>query len=388
MNNMKQIIKGIARSEIFLKVEDHISQHFDSIIEEIKTISAIPSPSYHEDDKAQYIYNKFIELNLDCIKIDNQKNVIGILKGKKDQNFVVCAHIDTVFAKDTELKLRELPNQLFCPSIGDNSTSVAGMLFLIDALQKAGYQPPCNIVFVANSCEEGLGDLKGIKYFLSNSQNVIGMVSIDGTMDSICNEGIGSRRLSVTVQAKGGHSWKDFGNCSAIHAIGCAIAEISKIQVPRNPRTSFNVGTVKGGTTVNSIAESAHMLIDIRSMDGQCLKDTENKIRDIINNTMLLHGTTSNIEVVGDRPSGKLSEDHVIVQSVLESAHYYDKNYVLSASSTDSNIPLSMDIPAVTFGIYQGDGAHTLDEYMEPESIKLGLPILALSLLTIMQQII
>ncbi|MCP4159402.1 MAG: M20/M25/M40 family metallo-hydrolase [Deltaproteobacteria bacterium] len=387
MNELDMLINGTVKSVLFNKVYEDIQKNIEPIIEEIKTISTIPSPTFYEDKKADYIKGKFNDLKLDDVKIDRLKNVIGTLQGKGDENFIICAHIDTVFSNETKLKVREVEGKIFCPGIGDNSTSVAGMLALINAFKTAEYIPPYNIIFIANSCEEGLGDLKGIKYYLENSDKIEGMISIDGTMTMLSNEGIGSRRLSVTVKGEGGHSWVDFGNSSAIHAIGSAISKISQIDVPKIPKTSFNVGTISGGTSVNTIAETANMLIDIRSVDSEILIEKEQEIRELIENAMEEHGTECSIEVVGDRPSGKIDINNFVVQSVLKSAELYDVQMKPTPSSTDSNIPLSQSIPSVTFGIYSGGGAHTLNEYIEPESLKKGLPILALSVLTILDQI-
>lgn len=384
---MRESVNKIFSSEPYKKIRSTIDGQTDNVIDEIKIISQIPSPSFGEDLKSEYIEKRFHELNLQNVHMDKLKNVIGVIEGESDANFIICAHIDTVFGKDTPLILKEEGDKLYCPSIGDNSTSVAGMLILAYALKENGYKPPCNLVFVANSCEEGLGDLKGIKYLLENTEGVKGVISIDGTMDKLVNEGIGSRRLKVEVCAKGGHSWGDFGNSSAIHAIGEAISKISLIDVPETPKTSFNIGTISGGTSVNTIAESAQMLVDIRSMDDTQLRSTEKKIRELIDKSMDEHNTSSTIEVVGDRPSGQLPEDHFMVQSVLESAKLFDLNMDLNPSSTDSNIPLSMGIPSVTYGIYTGDGAHTLNEYIEPESLKTGLPLLTLSVLSVLEKI-
>jgi acetylornithine deacetylase/succinyl-diaminopimelate desuccinylase-like protein len=384
---VKNKIKEMAESELFKEISNFMDENMKLVVNEIKTISLIPSPSYEEDLKAEYLKKRFEELDLHNIKVDQLKNVIGVINGESDANFIICAHIDTVFDKVTPLIMKEEAGKLYCPSIGDNSTSVAGMLILAEALKSTDYVPPCNLVFVANSCEEGLGDLKGIKHLLGNITNVKGMISIDGTMDKLVNEGIGSRRLKVEVNAAGGHSWGNFGNSSAIHAICGAISKISRIEVPNDPKTSFNIGTISGGTSVNTIAESAQMLVDIRSMDGDLLRSTEKKIRELIDDAMDEHKTSSIIEVVGDRPSGKLLEDHFMVQSVLESARLFDVQMDLNPSSTDSNIPLSMGIPSVTYGIYMGDGAHTIKEYIEPGSLKKGLPILALSVLSILDKI-
>ncbi len=392
-SEFEDVIRGIHHSESFKKIERFLETKFDDIVGEIKTISRIPSPTFFEMEKSNYVRSRFESLNLEDIRIDDVNNTTGRLPGKNsDGMFIICAHIDTVFPAETELLVREKEERLYCPSIGDNSTSIAGVLAIIEALKLVKYTPPWDVIFLANSREEGLGDLEGIKYFLDRAAasdaetEIKGVISIDGMYNSICNKGIGSRRLNVEVKAEGGHSWHNFGNTSAIHAMGGAIGRIARLKTPEVPKTTFNVGVVTGGSTVNTIAETAAMLIDIRSEEIETLKITEGKIRKIILESMEEFNTTCIIEVVGDRPSGFIDNDHPFVRTVISASSLFGIEMTPRASSTDSNIPLSRGVPSITFGIYSGNGAHTINEYIEPASIKKGLPSAALGILGILAQ--
>ncbi|MCP4688405.1 MAG: M20/M25/M40 family metallo-hydrolase [Desulfobacterales bacterium] len=387
-------IREIYESERFKKIERFLASRFHDVVEEIKTIAGIPSPTFFESEKSNYVLSRFKALNLEEIRIDEVNNVIGKLTGEADDGiFIICAHIDTVFPMETELVVREQGDRLYCPSIGDNSTSIAGVLAIIEAFQRARFTPAWDVIFLANSREEGLGDLEGVRRFFDDAAMsddapaIKGMISIDGTYDSVCNQGIGSRRLKVVVNADGGHSWKNFGNASAIHAMGGAISEIAKLKTPEDPKTTYNVGVVNGGSSVNTIAETATMLIDIRSAEAGTLKRTEEKIRKVILEAMADFKTTCEIEVVGDRPSGFIPDSHPMVQTALSAASLYGLDATPRASSTDSNIPLSRGVPSITLGVYSGNGAHTVNEYIEPASLKKGLPSAALAILGILDRL-
>ncbi len=390
----EDVVRGIYESESFKKIERFLNTQFDDVVEEIKTISQIPSPTFFEKQKSDYVRSRFEALNLEDVRIDDVNNTTGRLPGKSgDGAFIICAHIDTVFPEETELLVREKGGRLYCPSIGDNSTSIAGMLAIIEAFNLVAYTPPWDVIFLANSREEGRGDLEGIRCFLDRAAasdpetDIKGVISIDGKYNTICNRGVGSRRLKVEVKTEGGHSWHDFGNTSAIHAMGGAIGRIARLTAPESPRTTYNVGVVSGGSTVNTIAETATMLIDIRSAEIEMLRKMEEEIRNVVRESMDEFDAACAIEVVGDRPSGAIGDDHPFVQTVLSASSLFGIEKTPRASSTDSNIPLSRGVPSVTFGVYSGNAAHTVNEYIEPASIKKGLPTAALGILGILAQL-
>ncbi len=390
-----KIIKTVNESDLFNDLKLYYQSCQTSLIESIKTISMIPSPSYYEKKKSLYFQDRFIELGLTNVFIDDLNNVIGRYEGENPEaGLAVCAHIDTVFPETTKLEIAESGDRIYCPGIGDNSASAGGMLSIIEGLKNSGWKPPFDIIFIANACEEGLGDLKGIRYFFDtyaeprDDVNLKAFLSIDCTMKGFCHVGIGSRRLKVKISCRGGHSWSDFGRPSAVHILGQCISDISDLHVPEDPKTTYNVGVIEGGTTVNTIAGTASMLIDIRSLDDKLIQETEKIIREIITCRAAESDGSLEVSVVGDRPSGAIPEEHYLVKTVRECAAAFGFSPAPAPSSTDSNIPLSRGVPALTFGIYSGDGAHTEKEYIEPESLKTGVPFGTLVLLSIVEQLI
>ncbi len=389
----EDVVREIHQSEMFQEIQRFLASRFEAIVDEIQTIARIPSPTFSEMEKSRYVRRRFETLKLKDVRIDAVNNASGSLPGKNPREMcIICAHIDTVFPGETELVVREKGDRLYCPSIGDNSASIAGVMALIEAFNRVNYTPPVDVVFLGNTREEGLGDLEGIKYFLDGEagrdvpREINGVISIDGTCHRLCNRGVGSRRLKVDVTAPGGHSWHDFGSASAVHAIGAAIGRIARLTPPREPMTTFNVGVVNGGSSVNTIAGSASMLIDVRSMETGTLREMEEKIRRRILETMEEFGAACTIEVVGDRPSGFIDDDHPFVRTVLSASALHGLDMTPRASSTDSNIPLSRGVPSITFGIYSGGGSHTVNEYIEPATIQKGLPSAALGVLAILAQ--
>ncbi|MHA1984445.1 MAG: M20/M25/M40 family metallo-hydrolase [Candidatus Hodarchaeales archaeon] len=389
--NLSEIIEEIYSSDDFNKFSEFYDLNFEKMVDLLCEISEIPSPSFQEDKKAEFVRNKMREYGLADVLIDKQKNVIGKYSGSTSNAFLpIFAHIDTVFPKETELKVKKQFDLFICPSIGDNSSSVAAMLTVILAWKKFSYVPPIDVIFVANACEEGLGDLQGIKYFLGgfakdnydDQPSVV--LALDGTIDDIIHIGIGSKRKKVTITSIGGHSWGNFGNESAIHIMSKCISEISDLKVPIAPKTTFNVGLVSGGTSINTIAPSATCYIDIRSIDQLELDKLEKKILDLFKAQISKSNSKLTIEEVGNRPGASLDKNHWLVQLALQVANKFHITAKLRASSTDANIPLSLSLPAITIGVYTGSGAHTVDEKMVPSSLKVGIKYCTLLILSVL----
>ncbi len=366
------------------RMKEHVLQNVNWVVDEIVNICEIPSPSYEEENRAEYVAEKFRELGLDDVTVDSHKNAVGRYRGEDGTiRMAITAHIDTVFPIETDVTVKRGEDRLSAPGIGDNSTSVAVMLGVISSWKAADYRPPFDVIFSGNACEEGLGDLRGMKGLLDDIErredaDLAGVVALDGKIGAITNAGIGSRRLKVDVSAKGGHSWGDFPSPSAIHAIGACIEGIARLDVPEEPRTSFNVGTVEGGTSVNTIAEQASMLIDMRSEALEPLRVVEEEVRNIIDERCAEFEAEYEIEVVGDRPVGAISDDHPLVEIARQAGGLFDMNMPTRAASTDANVPLSRNIPAITLGVYQGEGAHRKSEWMMPSSLEEGLPLAVL----------
>jgi len=365
----------------------HLQTNFEAVLDEIITICEIPAPSFDERERAEYIARRMQDLGLSDVTIDPVNNVIGRYPGAVSKaRLAVCAHIDTVFPRTVEISVQRGPDRLAAPGIGDNAASVGAMLHLAAAWRAADYQPPFDVLFVGNSCEEGLGDLKGIKGFLDEyapreDVDLAAIICLDGHLGEITNAGIGSRRLKVTARAKGGHSWADFGSPSAVHALGACIEGIARLPVPKEPRTTYNVGVVAGGTSVNTIAEEAWMLIDMRSVAPEPLRQLEAQVREIIAARCREFGAVPEIEVVGDRPVGRIPDSHPLVQLAQAAGRRLGLELPTRAASTDANVPLSRNIPAITVGLYAGEGAHRESEFIVPSSLRVGLPLGLLILL-------
>lgn len=349
------------------------------------TIQQIPAPTFDEAARARYIAEAFRMLKLAQISIDDVYNVYGLMQGVNPTtpSVLVCAHTDTVFAVETNLSIKTNDTIISAPGIGDNSIGVASVLGLAHYLRQYNLTPACNIWFVATSREEGLGDLGGIKAAFERLQPQLGaVINLEGVaFGHIYNAAIAVRRLRVIARAEGGHSWLHYGRASAIHALVELGARITKIRPAQSPRTTYNIGVIKGGTTINAIATEAEFWLDMRSETSEGLEVLEGQIRAQI--AAHAQSESIEIEIVGDRPAGYLASSHPLVQDALAALSILGTAGSLETGSTDANIPLSRGCPAVTIGITRGGNAHRLDEYIEVEPISIGLQqLLILSLTT------
>ncbi|WP_462409578.1 M20/M25/M40 family metallo-hydrolase [Neobacillus sp. Marseille-QA0830] len=363
----------------------------NTVLEQI-ALTEIPSPTYHEQERGLDYQKRLVEYGLQNVQIDKQGNVLGVRPGSGNgPRLVVTGHLDTVFPEGTDVKAKRKDEKVFAPGISDDGRGLASVLTLLRAIEKAGIHTIGDIVFGATVGEEGLGDLNGVKALFENNKNIDGFISIEpGDPERITYLATGSRRYLITFNGPGGHSFSDFGTPSAIHALGRAIAKISDIQTPSEPKTTFNVGTVNGGTSVNTISASAQMLVDMRSVSPDELSSLEDKVLEIVRNAAEEEnrrwGAESiqvEIKLVGDRPAGSQSTDSIIVQSALASAEVLGFEPVLDEpGSTDSNVPISLGIPAATLG-GGGDfgGCHTLQEYFDPKDAFYGVQKIFLTIL-------
>ena len=386
-------LEKIYKSNQFMLMVSYLKNNFSKIINEIIKFSKIPAPSHEEDLRAYYVFDKMNRLGLKDVHIDGNKNVIGRFIGNNPiAKLVVSAHTDIAFPKNEHLNPFCLYDKIICPGIVDNSTSVIGMLTIIELWKKVNFVPPNDVIFVASSCEEGIGDLSGIKGFFStytnrNDVDIKYFVAIDGELGLLCNQGISSRRLKVTLSANGGNNWTDFGEPSAINTLGAIIYDISKLEVSKNPRTTYNVGTIEGGTSINTIAGHSSMTIDLRSVNQSQLQDLESKVNLIIKRRTKEYNSKYQLEIIGDRPAGFLPESHELVQLALRCSKVYKIKLNISTGSSDANIPLSRGIPAISTGICNGGGGHTLSEYIIPSSLKNGMSYILLYLITLLESL-
>lgn len=363
----------------------------DWAIAEALKLQQIPAPTFQEEARAQYLKQRFAELNLMEIDIDAEQNVYGLLPGRHRQlpALMISAHTDTVFSADTDLTTRVEGSVIFGPGLGDNCMGVAGMLALAYVLVSQNLIPECDLWFVATSGEEGLGDLRGMRAAYARLCARIGMViNLEGlAFGHVYNAGIAVRRLHITVATKGGHSWLHFGQPSAIHGLVELGSRITRINPAANPRTTYNIGLINGGQSVNSIAAHAQMWLDMRSEAVHSLEALEQNVRDHIH---ALHQDDMQfkVEVVGDRPAGAVGADHPLVVGALAALEQVGVRGVLEAGSTDGNISLAAGCPTVTIGITRGGNAHRLDEFIEVEPVGAGLrQLILLALAAAMHQV-
>jgi acetylornithine deacetylase/succinyl-diaminopimelate desuccinylase-like protein len=337
-------------------------------------ICQIPAPPFKEMQRALELERRFRALGLKDVQIDKAGNVIGTRPGQSPRpNVVIAAHLDTVFPEGTNVKVTREGDVLKGPGIADDCRGLAVMLAVIRSLDQAKVVTPGTITFVADVGEEGLGDLRGVKELFNDSLKgkVDKFVSIDGTGLGIVNVGVGSYRYRVTFKGPGGHSFGAFGIANPIHAMGRAIAKIADFQVPANPKTTFNVGRVGGGTSVNAIAYEAWMEVDMRSADEASLKALDAKFKAAIqeaveeeNKRWNNRGKVTGVpELVGLRPAGQTPAESAIVQTALEVSRSLGLESHLNESSTDANVPMGLHIPGITVsGGGIGTGAHSLNE--------------------------
>lgn len=345
------------------------------VIEEAIRIQQIPAPTFNEADRAKYIARQFQQFDLADVTIDTVENVYGRIPGKSsDKAIMLMAHTDTVFSADTNLAIKRENSVIYGPGLGDNSMGVAGMLGLIKALQENQFVPACDLWFVANSCEEGLGDLRGAKAaFNKLKDKVSAVINLEGlAFGHIYYAGIAVHRLHITATTEGGHSWLHFGRPSAIHTIVNIGAEISKLQFPAQPRTTFNIGMIEGGHAINAISTHAGLWLDLRSVSPTALEHYRQQVYDIIQRAQH-DGVNIQVEVVGDRPAGAIAIEHPLVQGALTTLKEMGVTGALEVGSTDGNVPLSHGCPTVTIGITRGANAHRLDEYIEIQPTQSGM---------------
>jgi tripeptide aminopeptidase len=337
-------------------------------------VCEIPAPPFHEEKRGLELKRLFEELHLHDVRIDKAGNVIGVRPGKSAHpNLVFSAHLDTVFPEGTNVKVTRSGDLMKGPGIGDDCRGLALMLSVIRSLDEGHVEIPGTITFVADVGEEGLGDLRGMKslFFDSLKGQIDKFISVDGTGLGITHIGVGSNRSKVTFKGPGGHSYGAFGMANPIQAMGRAIAKIDAFQVPANPKTTFNVGRVGGGTSVNAIPFEAWMEVDMRSADVAALKELDNKFHAAIKEAVEEENArwngrgavTASAELVGMRPAGQTPKDNPIVQTAMAVSRAMQIDEVLREGSTDSNVPMNLGIPAITIsGGGTGTGAHSLNE--------------------------
>jgi acetylornithine deacetylase/succinyl-diaminopimelate desuccinylase-like protein len=371
-------IKQLIESPAFKTATSFIEKDQPRFVKELIELTEIPAPPFKEERRARRYLEMLKEAGLSDVEMDAEGNVMGVRRGSGGGMVAVVAHIDTVFPEGTDVKVKRDGDRLMAPGVGDNTRGAALMLAIIRAMQAANFQTIDDILFVGNVGEEGEGDLRGVKFLLQKGKykdRIKEFIAIDGGgQDNITHGGVGSRRYRVTFKGPGGHSYGAFGLVNPAYAMGAAIAKFSQIQVPQTPKTTYNVGVVEGGTSVNSIPFEMAMVIDMRSVACAELKKVEDQFLAIVKEAVAAENkarstregaVTADPKVIGDRPCGETAKSAPIVQTVSSVVRAFGMTPSYGISSTDSNMPMSLGIPAVTIGRGPGGRAHALDEWTD-----------------------
>jgi tripeptide aminopeptidase len=403
-------VRSLLESPQFKQAVTFIQSDQDRFVRELVTLTEIPSPPFKEQARAKAFLEMLRQQGLRDVEMDAEGNVMGIRKGtgllaspkptgEGGPMLAVNAHLDTVFPAGTNVTVKRDGTKLMAPGVGDDTRGLALMLALIRAMDAAKIQTPGDILFVGNVGEEGEGDLRGIKFLLHKGKykdRIRQVVAIDGAgLDHVTRGGVGSRRYRVSFKGPGGHSYGAFGLVNPAFAMGNAIAKFSRIQVPAKPKTTFNIGVVAGGTSINSIPSLVTMDVDMRSESCAELAKVDEAflviVRDAVNEENKARSTkegpiAADPKLIGERPCGETPADAPIVQAAGAAIKAFGKTPVFSFSSTDANIPMSLGIPAMTIGAGGPSGrAHSPDEWtdIDPKTNVQNVQIALAILLTV-----
>lgn len=365
------------------KFKDFIEENKEELYTILKEMCLIPAPSGFEDKRAEYCKNKLVSFGAEGVYIDESKNVIFPINAEgSDKLTVIVAHTDTVFPDLEPMPYTDDGEIIKCPGVGDDTASVAVLLLVAKFLIENKVEANDGLLIVCNSCEEGLGNLKGTRrIFADYAGRVKQFISFDSARLNHMYDGcVGSVRYEVEVKTEGGHSWGAFGNKNAIYYLSKIVNGIYALDVPviEGERTTYNVGIIEGGTSVNTIAQNAKMLCEYRSTSAEALEIMKGKFFEIFDSVRSM-GVDVEVTVVGERPSAKGVDKKEIdrLRSVISAAmmKVVGEESTCGSASTDCNIPLSLGIPAICFGVYHGGSAHTRSEWLRKDSLPLGLEI-------------
>ncbi|HVM93157.1 MAG TPA: M20/M25/M40 family metallo-hydrolase [Terriglobales bacterium] len=364
-------------------------------------VSRVPAPPFGESSRSEWLADRFHELGLGCVKIDDVGNVFGVSPGYGQRFISISAHIDTVFPATAPLNIRQQGSRLYGPGVSDNGAGIAAMLAIASVLRSCQVIHTMPFVFIGNVGEEGEGDLRGMRHVFQTPEwadRIAYSVIIDGAgSDTVVAEALGSRRFEVIARGPGGHSWSDFGTPNPIFVLARAIQALSETPVPASPKTTFNVGVIRGGTSVNSIPESASMRVDLRSTSATEIDRLERALRialdhsvdaenhpAVLRNPRRTHAVQCEILEIGNRPAGELSPDSRLLKVIRAVDAQLGNTSQIQRASTDANIPLSLGREAIAIGAGgTGGGAHTLQEWFDCNGRDLGLRRILLTMLAL-----
>jgi acetylornithine deacetylase/succinyl-diaminopimelate desuccinylase-like protein len=382
-----ETVAELLRDARIARAFDFIDSSHARFTAELIRICEIPAPPFKERERGHYIAARFAELGLADAHTDSAGNVIGFYRGEGEEPLLaLSAHMDTVFPEGTDVEVRRIGSRLCAPGIADDVAGLAALIGLIQALNSAEIRLRGSIAFVATVGEEGEGDLRGVRHLFSEGRlagRVSAFVSFDGTtVEFITHQALGSRRYRVTFKGPGGHSWGDFGVVNPVHALGRVVARLADYRAPQDPRTTYNIGRVEGGESVNVIPRSASMDVDLRSVSDLELSRLEEFLFAAVDRATrdenAARGASGNklqaeLTMIGNRPSGETARESPLVRMAIEASRAMGVAPVLNRASTDSNIPISLGVPAITIGAggVSGD-SHRLSEWYDPVGREVG----------------
>jgi acetylornithine deacetylase/succinyl-diaminopimelate desuccinylase-like protein len=347
----------------------------DRIIDLVVRIQQIPAPTFEEGGRAEFVRGLFASENLAEVFVDGIGNVLARLPGKgRGKPLIVSAHLDTVFESRVDLTVRREGNKVYGPGIGDNSLGVAALFGLVWSLRERGIDLDGDVWFAANVCEEGLGDLRGMKAVVDRfDADVSAYLVLEGlALGHVYHRAVGVKRYRVTARTAGGHSWSDFGKPSAVHELSKLVVQLTSLELPREPRTTMNVGKISGGSSVNVIASEASFDLDLRSEGRESLAELVWAVEKLIGQANK-QGVSFEAEVIGQRPAGEMPPGHPLVKLAEECLLEQGLEPHLTSGSTDANVPLSRGYPAIVLGVTTGGGAHTVNEFIDVPPIAKGM---------------
>ena len=360
----------------------YLDDHFDDYIEELVRICEIPAPTFEEEKRAEYYARLFQTMGFKA-SVDDAGNVeVPIHKNGKPR-MVLSAHLDTVFPFD-EIRVKREGTMLRAPGISDDSAGLAAMYILARAFHETKFPARGSLTLLATVGEEGLGNLRGVKHFFDrNASKVDAFISLDGCdSERLVTSGLASKRIRVYFRGPGGHSWGDAGTPNPIHASGEFLARIHRLVLPAEPKTAINVGVISGGTSINAIPTEIFMDIDMRSESADSLKALDGFVKNALSESTYVNGSiATESRILGERPSGSISPDHDLVRISVATNKHFSMLAKLDVGSTDSNIPFSLGIPAITLGVGGRSGKiHTPEEWYDVKGADIGLKRTALLL--------
>lgn len=375
-------------SQDYEKIFKIIGVRKAEFVEELIRICQIPAPTFRERQRAQYFASLFDEMGT-AASIDAVGNVqVPVLK-KERPHVVLSAHLDTVFSLET-IRVTRKGKVLHAPGISDDSAGLAAMVVLARTLLQSSIPFQGSLTLLATVGEEGLGNLRGVKHFFKeNGDNVDFFISLDGSdAERLVIRGLASKRIRVILRGPGGHSWGDAGTANPIHAAGDMLSRIHRVRLSSDPKTTLNVGIIQGGTSINAIPAEVALDIDLRSEAKEALQKLDAFLTQVVSETTHINpDITSEIRILGERPAGSISPEHLLVQSAIAANRELNLPAKLESGSTDSNIPFSLGIPAITIGVGGKSGKiHTQEEWYDVTDAERGLKRTALLIAELLNQ--